>query len=100
MYRIDAAYKAPPSGGFSDKQNALFQAFGMCLLVTQCVWDISPNLYIVDESLEHINKARAGDHGRYVIEEARINARLSGIDIKTMSMGTNPVCDHCIRHFA
>jgi hypothetical protein len=86
MYRIDTAYKSPPSGGFSDKQNALFEAFGMCLSLTKRISDIEPN--------PSNHRRIAGPY------QQRSNARLSGIDIKTMSMGDNPVCFRYIRHFS
>jgi hypothetical protein len=39
-----------------------------------------------------VSRARAGDHGPYLIEAAEKSEKLKGIEIKRQNLGTNPVC--------
>jgi hypothetical protein len=49
-------------------------------------------LTCTDNLRELVIRARAGDHGVKLIAEARTSTKLTGWDIKTQNLGTNPVC--------
>jgi hypothetical protein len=48
-------------------------------------------LTCTDDSRELVSKARAGDHGQFLITAAEDSTKLTGIDIKKQNLGTNPV---------
>ena len=48
-------------------------------------------LMCTDAARELVSKARAGDHGRFLIPAAESSDKLTGINIKKQNLGTNPV---------
>jgi hypothetical protein len=68
---VDATYRRQPAD-MSDETKKLFKAF--------------------DDTRELVSRARAGDHGRYLIAAAETSNKLTGIEIKRQNLGTNPVC--------
>ncbi|RII07038.1 hypothetical protein CUC08_Gglean008006 [Alternaria sp. MG1] len=66
---VDGIYKANP--GMSADQKKLFERF--------------------DAAGELVVKARAGDHGKFLVDAAEKSDKLKEIEIKKQNLGTNPV---------
>lgn len=48
-------------------------------------------LMCTDAARELVMKARAGDHGKFLLAAAESSNKLNEIDIKKQNLGTNPV---------